>query len=223
MARGLLTMHAGNDVLPRIWRSVANLMAYHVDWVLLNRMVVIASDDLFIVTVIALTFALARKWLGVHPASWMAAFHDVATHAGVPVRFAITIISVTNLFFAPQLGSQIRAAAAPQSVLSLVARQTGTLEGKSANDKSGHFDAMKFQVIATSSHTLGDWLAELRQTSQHLNVPTSQAMAGRDEKYPGRHYWYVESTAYSAIGDHLADMSALMHARGTGTSDRKAD
>lgn len=91
----------------------------------------------------------------IYPEQDMATVNEIAIPINTPVNFKITSDTVMNSFFIPQLGSQIYAMAGMQTKLHLIANETGTFRGISANYSGHGFSKMNFvvHVLPTRRHS----------------------------------------------------------------------
>ena len=67
--------------------------------------------------------SLDWKWLFIYPEQHIATVNEIQFPAGTPVNFRITSDTVMNVFFIPQLGSQIYAMAGMQTQVNLIANE----------------------------------------------------------------------------------------------------
>ena len=70
--------------------------------------------------------SLDWKWLFIYPDQHIATVNEIQFPANTPVNFKITSDTVMNVFFIPQLGSQIYAMAGMQTQVNLIADAPGT-------------------------------------------------------------------------------------------------
>ena len=89
------------------------------------------------------------KWLFIYPDLGIASVNELRFPANVPVAFKISSEGTMNSFFIPQLGSQIYSMAGMVTKLHLIANESGTFKGISANYSGAGFTGMKFNAIAT--------------------------------------------------------------------------
>ena len=143
--------------------------------------------------------ALDWKWLFTYPDLHIATVNEIAFPADVPVKFRITSASVMNSFFIPQLGGQIYAMAGMQTQLSLIAGQTGTYDGMSANFSGGGFSDMKFKAVALSEHEFEAWVAKVKQSSKRLTSDVYSVLATPSEKNPIEYFSFVDPELFQHI------------------------
>src|ERR1700730_15956988 len=143
--------------------------------------------------------ALDWKWLFTYPDLHIATVNEIAFPASVPVKFRITSASVMNSFFIPQLGGQIYAMAGMQTQLSLIAGQTGTYDGMSANYSGAGFSDMKFKARALGEQGFEAWVAKVKLSSQRLTFDTYAALAKPSEKNTVEYFSFVDPELFQDI------------------------
>jgi cytochrome o ubiquinol oxidase subunit 2 len=143
--------------------------------------------------------ALDWKWLFTYPDLHIATVNEIAFPTNVPVKFRITSASVMNSFFIPQLGGQIYAMAGMQTQLSLIAGQTGTYDGMSANFSGGGFSDMKFKAVALSEQEFEAWVAKVKQSSKRLTSDVYSVLATPSEKNPVEYFSFVDPELFQDI------------------------
>lgn len=102
--------------------------------------------------------ALNWKWLFIYPDYDVATLNYVKIPKDTPVEFTITSEGPMNSFSIPQLGGQIYAMAGMSTKLNLIANQTGTFRGQSANLSGEGFADMNFEAISTDPEEFSAWL-----------------------------------------------------------------
>lgn len=123
------------------------------------------NKELMTVEVVSLDW----KWLFLYPEQGIATINELVIPRNVPVQFKITSDSVMNSFFIPQLGGQIYAMAGMQTQLHLIANEAGTYKGISASFSGRGFSGMKFNTIATPTHTdFNNWVARVKSAPHQL-------------------------------------------------------
>jgi cytochrome o ubiquinol oxidase subunit 2 len=103
--------------------------------------------------------SLDWKWLFIYPQQRVASVNRMVVPVGVPLDLKITSASVFNVFFVPQLGSQIYAMYGMTSRLNLQADRPGVYLGLSAHFSGDGFPGMHFDVDAVSPRAFSDWAA----------------------------------------------------------------
>lgn len=113
--------------------------------------------------------ALDWKWLFIYPRQQIATVNALVVPAGVPLRLQITSASVLNVFFVPQLGSQIYAMNGMLSQLNLQADRPGVYHGRAAHFNGDGFPGMYFNVHAVAPAEFTDWVARTRAAGPSLD------------------------------------------------------
>ena len=113
--------------------------------------------------------SLDWKWLFIYPRQGVASINRIVAPAGVPLSLRITSASVFNVFFVPQLGSEIYAMYGMTTRLNLEADRPGDYFGLSAHFSGDGFPGMAFDVRAVSSQEFTDWIAATRRRGPVLD------------------------------------------------------
>src|SRR5438067_396648 len=98
------------------------------------------------------------KWLFIYPDQHIATVNQLVLPAKTPVSFRLTSATVWNVFFVPQLGTQIYTMPRMTTRLNLEADRQGTFEGLSAHFSGDGFPGMRFQVHAVLPQQFAVWL-----------------------------------------------------------------
>ncbi len=106
--------------------------------------------------------ALDWKWLFIYPEEQIATVNFVQFPENVPVNFEITADAPMNSFWIPQLGGQIYAMAAMKTKLHLIANETGTFRGCSANISGEGFSGMVFTAKASTQAEFDAWVQSVQ-------------------------------------------------------------
>ena len=152
--------------------------------------------------------ALDWKWLFIYPDQHVATVNQVEFPANVPVRFKITSDTVMNAFFIPQLGTQIYAMAGMQTEVNLLAHETGTFAGMSANFSGDGFSHMNFKAIATTQSQFDDWINKVKQASRPLDQASYDALAKPSEQEPVAYYSSVKPNLFKSIVGNYMNMNS---------------
>jgi cytochrome o ubiquinol oxidase subunit II len=113
--------------------------------------------------------SLDWKWLFIYPQQNLASVNRMVVPVGVPLNFKITSASVFNVFFVPQLGSEIYAMYGMTSRLNLQADRPGVYLGLSAHFSGDGFPGMSFDVNAVSLPEFASWAAAARAAGPVLD------------------------------------------------------
>src|SRR5579859_6592038 len=103
--------------------------------------------------------ALDWKWLFMYPEQHIASVNRLVTPVGVPVHFRLTSASVMNVFFVPQLCSEIYAMYGMVTELNLQADRSGTFYGLAAQVNGDGFADMHFETSAVSPQDFSEWVS----------------------------------------------------------------
>jgi cytochrome o ubiquinol oxidase subunit 2 len=152
--------------------------------------------------------ALDWKWLFIYPEQHIATVNEIAFPAGTPVNFRITSDTVMNVFFIPQLGSQIYAMAGMQTQVNLIADQPGVYDGLSTNFSGAGFPDMKFTATATSQADFDAWVAKVKAAGGKLGLDNYGELARPSSKDPVKYFADVEPVLFTAVLDKYMDKSS---------------
>jgi len=143
--------------------------------------------------------ALDWKWLFIYPDQGIATINEAAFPVDTPVNFHITSDAVMNSFFIPELGSQIYAMAGMTTQTHLIANETGTFPGISANFSGPGFSDMHFDAVSQTPEQFQAWVAKAKQSASVLNADDYQKVAAPEEKAPIRYYTLTEPHLFQQI------------------------
>jgi len=113
--------------------------------------------------------SLDWKWLFIYPKEGIASVNQLVIPAGRPVHFSLTSASVMNVFFVPQLGSEIYTMNGMATQLNLEADHPGTFYGQSAHFSGDGFSDMHFQVRAVTPAAYAAFIAGAKQSGVPLD------------------------------------------------------
>jgi cytochrome o ubiquinol oxidase subunit 2 len=102
--------------------------------------------------------ALDWKWLFIYPDQHIATINQLVIPIDTQVAFKITADGPMNVFFIPQLGTQIYAMAGMQTQVHLMAKNPGSYRGLSANFSGAGFPDMRFTTLAASAQDFSKWV-----------------------------------------------------------------
>jgi cytochrome o ubiquinol oxidase subunit 2 len=143
--------------------------------------------------------SLDWKWLFIYPELGIATVNEIHFPKDVPVNFRITSDTVMNAFFIPQLGSQVYSMAGMQTKLHLIANEAGTFDGLSSNYSGEGFSDMKFTATASSQADFDNWVKQVRQSPNKLNLDDYKKLALPSEKQPAQYFSTVDPELFHAI------------------------
>lgn len=152
--------------------------------------------------------SLDWKWLFIYPDQHIATVNEVAFPANTPVNFKITSDTVMNVFFIPQLGSQIYAMAGMQTQVNLIANAPGVFDGLSTNFSGAGFPDMKFKAHATTPAEFDAWVAKVQASPTKLGLDNYNDLAKPSDKDPVKYFSAVEPVLFTAVLDKYMDKSS---------------
>jgi len=106
--------------------------------------------------------AMDWKWLFIYPDQHIATVNKLVIPTGTDVAFDITSDGVMNVFFIPQLGTQIYAMAGMTAQDHLLAKDAGVYPGFSANFSGAGFPDMKFDTDAVAPAQFSAWVRQMQ-------------------------------------------------------------
>jgi cytochrome o ubiquinol oxidase subunit II len=113
--------------------------------------------------------ALDWKWLFIYPEQHVASINHLVAPVGTPMHFRLTSASVFNVFFVPQLGSQIYAMNGMKTELHLQADRAGKFLGVAAHFSGDGFADMTFDTNAVSADEFAEWVRLARADGPTLD------------------------------------------------------
>ena len=112
--------------------------------------------------------ALQWRWLFIYPEQKIASLGYVRFPQETPLNFEITSDAPMNSFWIPALGGQIYAMPGMQTQLHLIANQTGTFKGLSANLSGEGFAGMTFSAISSTQDEFDEWVDSVKSSGDSL-------------------------------------------------------
>jgi len=152
--------------------------------------------------------ALDWKWLFIYPDQHIASVNEIHFPVGTPVNFRITSDTVMNVFFIPQLGSQIYAMAGMQTKVHLIAERPGVFDGLSTNFSGAGFPDMTFTATAGSQADFDAWVAKVKASGNRLGLDNYGELAKPSSKDPVKYFANVEPVLFTAVLDKYMDKSS---------------
>lgn len=143
--------------------------------------------------------ALDWKWLFIYPEQGIATVNFVQFPENTPVSFEITSDAPMNSFWIPQLGGQIYAMPAMRSKLHLIANETGTFRGVSANISGKGFAGMRFVAKSSTEQDFHHWVQEVKQSPLHLNMSSYKALHQPSEYHPVEYYRLTQQDLFEQV------------------------
>ena len=120
--------------------------------------------------------AMDWKWLFIYPDQHIATVNTLEIPTGTQVNFYITSDTVMNVFFIPQLGTQIYAMSGMQTQVHLLAKNPGTYRGISANFSGEGFADMRFLTHAVSTQAFDTWVKKSQTAPAALDDAAFKAL-----------------------------------------------
>lgn len=139
--------------------------------------------------------ALQWKWLFIYPEQKIATINYLQFPEKTPLHFEITSDAPMNAFWIPRLGGQIYAMRGMKTQLHLIANETGTFRGSSANLSGEGFAGMFFNAEATTNSDFEAWVKSVRKSSPPLNYDQVAEPSS-----------YVPATTYQLDNHELFDI-----------------
>jgi cytochrome o ubiquinol oxidase subunit 2 len=114
--------------------------------------------------------SLDWKWLFIYPQEGVASVNQLVIPAGRPVHFSLTSASVMNVFFVPQLGTQIYTMNGMVTQVNLKADTPGVFYGQSGHFSGDGFSDMHFEVRSLPAADFAGWVAGARRADRPLDA-----------------------------------------------------
>lgn len=108
--------------------------------------------------------ALQWKWLFIYPEEQIATVNFFQIPEQRPINLEITADAPMNSFWLPQLAGQIYAMAGMRSKLHLIAHETGSYKGSSANISGEGFSGMTFTAKVSTQEEFDQWVQSVKQS-----------------------------------------------------------
>jgi cytochrome o ubiquinol oxidase subunit 2 len=156
--------------------------------------------------------ALDWKWLFIYPEQSIATVNELTIPAHTPINFKITADAPMNSFWIPELGSQIYAMTGMVTPLSLMATETGTFKGLSANYSGAGFSGMRFAVKSIEPDEFETWVTLVQERGSALNQSAYEVLAEPSENEPVAYFGGVQDGFFNSIVmkfNHQKDNSAI--------------
>jgi cytochrome o ubiquinol oxidase subunit 2 len=141
--------------------------------------------------------SLDWKWLFIYPDQGVATVNDLVVPAGVPVSYRLTSATVWNVFFVPQMGTEIYTMPRMATRLNLEADRPGIYKGISAHFSGDGFSGMGFRVRALPPQQFAAWAQGARGSPLKLDAAGYAALSKPSS--------YVKPITYGAVPRDLFD------------------
>lgn len=143
--------------------------------------------------------ALQWKWLFLYPEQGIATVNHVQFPVNTPVSFQITSDAPMNSFWIPQLGGQIYAMSGMNTSLHLMASDTGTYNGSSANISGEGFAGMKFTATAQTPGEFERWVSTITRKNIPLSSDAYDHLSEPSKNVPPQYYSSYQPDLYDTI------------------------
>jgi len=152
--------------------------------------------------------SLDWKWLFIYPQEGIASVNQLVAPVGRPIHFQLTAASVMNVFFIPQLGSEIYTMNGMVTQLNLQADHPGNYYGQSAHFSGDGFSDMNFQMKAVSPADYAAWVAKAKASGPALDLQSYGDLLQQSQAVKPFTYRAVQPTLFQAIASGAAPTGA---------------
>jgi len=149
--------------------------------------------------------ALQWKWLFIYPEQNIATVNYVEFPADTPINFEITSDAPMNSFWIPQLGGQIYAMTGMSTHLHLIANESGSYRGVSANISGEGFAGMKFTAKVSTEAEFMQWLQTIKMTPNQLDSKGYNILAEPSLNNPVIAYGSTQAGLYDSVVNKFMD------------------
>jgi cytochrome o ubiquinol oxidase subunit II len=143
--------------------------------------------------------SLDWKWLFIYPTEHLASINRLVLPVGRPVHFRLTSATVMNVFFVPQLGSEIYAMNGMVTELNLQADRPGSYLGIAAHFNGDGFSDMTFHADAVSPGDYSQWVATGRANGPVLDEAAYRTLLQQSSNVSPYTYRAVAPGLFEAI------------------------
>lgn len=145
--------------------------------------------------------AMNWKWLFIYPEEGIATLNYMNIPKGAPVELTLTSDAPMNSFWVPALAGQVYAMAGMSTKLHLVADETGTFNGTSANISGDGFADMRFKVNALSDTDYRSWVDKNFNSTATtlLTIDSYNKLAENRKDTDEKAYLLMEHELYNEI------------------------
>jgi len=143
--------------------------------------------------------SLDWKWLFIYPEQGVASVNHLVAPAGVPLHFRITSASVFNVFFVPQLGSEIYSMYGMTTQINLQADHPGIYHGLSAHFSGDGFSDMAFDLHAVTPEQFSAWATATSDSGPMLDESTYRKLLTQTQNLKPYTYRAVQRDLYDDI------------------------
>lgn len=143
--------------------------------------------------------ALQWKWLFIYPEQDIATVNYVQFPKNTPIDFEITSDAPMNSFWIPQLGGQVYAMAGMRTHLELMASESGTYRGSSANLSGAGFSGMRFMAKSSSAEEFDQWAQKVSQSTKVLDSSEYKSLSQPSASNPPSYYSSEQASLYDNL------------------------
>jgi cytochrome o ubiquinol oxidase subunit II len=143
--------------------------------------------------------SLDWKWLFIYPEQNLASVNRLVVPVGVPLHLRLTSASVFNVFFVPQLGSEIYSMYGMTTQLNLLAERQGEFMGISAHFSGDGFPGMSFNVDAVAAGQFEAWAAASHAGGAVLDDAAYRGLLKQSQDVAPYTYRAVRSSLFEDI------------------------
>jgi cytochrome o ubiquinol oxidase subunit II len=143
--------------------------------------------------------SLDWKWLFIYPEQHMASINHLVAPVNTPIHFRLTSASVFNVFWVPQLGSEIYTMSGMTSQLHLQADRPGKFLGISAQFSGDGFPDMTFDTDAVSADEFAEWVRSAQASGPRLDEAAYRALLRQSSNVKPYTYRDVTPGLFEAI------------------------
>lgn len=143
--------------------------------------------------------ALQWKWLFIYPELKIATVNFLQFPEKTPINFEVTADAPMNSFWIPELGGQIYAMPGMKTKLHLIADETGSFRGSSANLSGQGFAGMRFIAKASSESDFYQWVESIRESANFLSLSEYNRLSEPSENNPVTSYVLQKEDLYDFV------------------------
>lgn len=135
--------------------------------------------------------ALPWKWLFIYPDQGVATVNYVQIPANTPIRFDLTADQMPmSSFWIPHLGGQLYTMTGHHNILNLIAQESGTYPGSSAEINGAGFADMKFDVQVGTADDFDSWVTSTRASLAKLSSDEYSKLTKPSENNAAQNFVY---------------------------------
>jgi cytochrome o ubiquinol oxidase subunit 2 len=143
--------------------------------------------------------SLDWKWLFIYPEQGVASVNRLVAPVGVPLHLRLTSATVLNVFFVPQLGTEIYTMHGMASNLNLQADEPGVFPGLAAHFSGDGFSDMNFAMQAVSPAEFAAWATTTSAAGPELDDASYRTLLQQTENVKPYTYRAVQAGLFDAI------------------------